>query len=200
MWPFSSTKKLQTPVIENIVTKIFDVSSGWKDEKGQIEVERRHSHEDGNPIVDLRVGRIICHIFQQAQEIASTTRGSPAFRWDKICMVREVDGVEIKSAAAILTENFETHGYPCIGADEEGRLSLHMAIPVMQNFPIDVLRSQIMMAAVVMHEAEDGILSSIEGDDGKSDRSGFDMAGLAKKAALLALSFALNSDFGGEDA
>lgn len=192
IWPFSLLRKPKpTPKpIENLVTDVFSEAKGWRDEPGWIEVmERGHHHKDGNPLVFLKVGDIDCLVFQQTQEFASATPGAEPFRWEKICMVREIDGLEVGDPSVILRENSETHGYPCIGADEEGRLSLHMAFPVVQGMPLDAVRAQLKMAAVVIYDAELAIVNaSATTDRGRQvQRPSFDIASFAKQAAFYAL-------------
>lgn len=166
-----------------ILDDVFDPAKGWAFPPHQVPLSRGAS-SDGNPYYTITVDGIDLLVYEQSRWDEGIQSNVPATR---LVVNSLITGVEITNPSALLNANTDTNGLPSIGLDEDGDVTLQVALPFDENFPLEWLRKQLMVCMGLVAQETRDLRNAWSADDESEEpeESNFDW-GTARNVASVA--------------
>jgi hypothetical protein len=148
-----------------LLDEVFDPRLGWSVPASQVSVERRLS-DDRHPYYAVALDGISILTFEQTQWAAGVSRRVNAAR---VVAMTIFPGVEIRDPLELLKSVYDTRGFPALGIDPYGNLTLHTAFPIAPGFPTDLARKQLMVCLGLLAEEAKDLLRAWQSNGARID-------------------------------
>jgi hypothetical protein len=129
-----------TPTI--LLDDIFDPAEGWPFSSREVPI-RRIAARDGNPMYEVEVDGIQVNVFEQAECEDGSEGDIPT---NRLVVKTWMLNVSLNNPEALLEATNENNGLPSLGLDEDGDVTVQVAVLFADDFPVDWARKQLMVA------------------------------------------------------
>ena len=124
-----------------VLDDLFDPRKGWDFPAHQVPIERSAAH-DGNPMYVLNVDGIEVVVFEVTKWAEGSRETVPAMRVSFVI----ASELEVADARVLAEANMETLGLPAWAVDDEGEIDIAYSLPFSEDFPVEFLRKQLLVA------------------------------------------------------
>jgi hypothetical protein len=147
----------------NVPDALFDQSNGWSFSPERVPI-RRLLFDDGQPYYLVTIDGIEILVYGQLRGGAGALSTCSA---RQLVTQTFISNVSVTNPRALADGTFDTRGMPSFGIDADGRVSLQMAVPFSDDFPLEWLRKQVLANMEILAGQTRAFIESVPPNDGQ---------------------------------